>query len=225
MSIVVKAGESITIEGFAMQEMLIRKNASVVHIVPDMPQQNKASIRLEQNASYRALYFQHNNDLELTVDLDEPGTGAEIYSIFIADDIQSSDIHINHNASRTRSHAFLKGIASGTGRADINLNTYVRDGLRNIDGYQLVKGILLDKESVIRSKPELSIHSEDAKCSHGSAIGTLDRSHIFYMNSRGIDTETAKKILVRSFLEEVVNNIEDGALHTKFINKLEALHV
>ena len=56
-------------------------------------------------------------------------------------------------------------------------------------------------------KPELEIFADDVKCSHGAASGELDEEQLFYMRSRGIDAEEARRMLVEAFLDDALLQI------------------
>jgi Fe-S cluster assembly protein SufD len=79
------------------------------------------------------------------------------------------------------------------------------------DAAQDFKGLLLGKGATINAKPELEIFADDVKCAHGAAIGALDERAAYYMASRGIAPEAAKKLLVRAFLADAFISLEDEA--------------
>ncbi|RMF36549.1 MAG: SufD family Fe-S cluster assembly protein, partial [Alphaproteobacteria bacterium] len=83
----------------------------------------------------------------------------------------------------------------------------VRPGAQKTDGYQLSQGLLLDGDSQFLAKPELEIHADDVSCSHGSTVGAVDRTQLFYLTSRGIPRADAEDLLVQAFLDEAVREI------------------
>ena len=76
------------------------------------------------------------------------------------------------------------------------------------DRYQLSKGILLTDDCSFFSKPELRIFADDVKCSHGSTIGPVDESALYYLRSRGISKKEAMKMIISSFIEEDLKNLD-----------------
>ena len=76
---------------------------------------------------------------------------------------------------------------------------------------------MLSNEAEILSKPELEIYADDVVCGHGSTCGELDEDSMFYLMSRGIPKAEAETMLVRGFIEEVLDPVENEAL-------AEALH-
>ena len=75
------------------------------------------------------------------------------------------------------------------------------------DGYQMNQALLLSEQAEIDSKPQLRIHADDVKCSHGATVGALDDDLLFYLRSRGIPVAEARAMLVRAFLAEAIDPI------------------
>jgi Fe-S cluster assembly protein SufD len=62
----------------------------------------------------------------------------------------------------------------------------------------------------VDTKPQLEIFADDVKCTHGATVGKLDEMALFYMKSRGIDAETARRLLVYAFAADVLETIEQA---------------
>ena len=67
----------------------------------------------------------------------------------------------------------------------------------------------------MNAKPELEIYADDVRCTHGATIGQLDADALFYLRSRGLDTETAKHLLVYAFASDVLTSIRQEALRAE----------
>ena len=70
------------------------------------------------------------------------------------------------------------------------------------------EGLLAGPEAEIDVRPQLEIYTDDVKCSHGATAGKLDDNMLFYLLSRGLDRDTAQRLLKWAFLEDVVARIE-----------------
>ena len=77
------------------------------------------------------------------------------------------------------------------------------------DGYQMSQALLLSPSAEIDCKPQLEIYADDVKCSHGATVGELDADQLFFLRSRGIPLEAARAILVRAFLTEALDVVQD----------------
>ncbi|WP_136657221.1 Fe-S cluster assembly protein SufD [Nitratireductor sp. XY-223] len=78
--------------------------------------------------------------------------------------------------------------------------------------------LLLSDHGEFSSKPELEIFADDVQCAHGATVTDIDENHLFYMKTRGIDEKKARAMLVKAFIAEIVEELEDEAL----IDALEA---
>ena len=90
----------------------------------------------------------------------------------------------------------------------------VRPGAQKTDAHQLNKNLLLSTTAQADTKPELEIHADDVKCSHGAAVGELDAEALFYLRSRGLDPAHAQRMLVEAFIGEVIDGIGTPALRS-----------
>jgi Fe-S cluster assembly protein SufD len=94
------------------------------------------------------------------------------------------------------------------------------------DAAQNFKAILLEKGASANTKPELEIFADDVKCAHGAAIGALDEAAAFYMAARGLPPEVAKRLLVRAFIADAFEAVEDADLRDSlFEQAIAALDV
>jgi Fe-S cluster assembly protein SufD len=75
----------------------------------------------------------------------------------------------------------------------------------------------------VNTKPQLEIYADDVKCSHGTSTGRLDEDAMLYLRARGVGEASARKMLVRAFAEEVVNNVPDEAIKAYLDNRLNHL--
>ena len=80
------------------------------------------------------------------------------------------------------------------------------------DAAQSNRNLLLSDKAEVDTKPELEIYADDVKCSHGATVGQLDETALFYLRSRGIDTESARHLLIFAFLRELLGRAGTPAL-------------
>ena len=71
---------------------------------------------------------------------------------------------------------------------------------------------MLSNDAEVDSKPQLEIHADDVKCSHGSTIGQLDDDALFYLRTRGIDEAQSRSLLTRGFAHQVLDALPVEAL-------------
>ena len=114
---------------------------------------------------------------------------------------------IDHISPETTSKELYKGVLDGRARGVFQGKITVRPNAQKADGQQMNRALLLSDKAEINSKPELEISADDVKCSHGATAGELDDLSLFYLRSRGIPEDEARRLLVEAFLNEVIDAV------------------
>ncbi len=82
--------------------------------------------------------------------------------------------------------------------------------------------LLLSDEGEFSTKPELEIFADDVACGHGATVTEIDRDHLFYLMARGIPEKAARGLLVKAFVAEVIEELDDEAVIEALEAKLDA---
>jgi Fe-S cluster assembly protein SufD len=127
---------------------------------------------------------------------------------------------VDHQAPGGATRELIKGVAAGRGHGAFQGRITVRPDAQRVDAHQLSRNLLLGRRAVIDTKPELEILADDVKCSHGAAVGDLDEAALFYLMSRGIARDEARRLLIEAFLREAVELIELPALRDHLLARL-----
>ena len=145
---------------------------------------------------------------EIHCDL-ETGAECELNGLYLGKNRQHLDNHtrINHNKPDGISREFYKGILNDRARGVFQGRVVVAKDAQKTDSQMNNRNLLLSSDAEIDTKPQLEIYADDVKCAHGMTIGQLDEKSIFYLQSRGIDEETAKHILTFAFANEMVDKV------------------
>ena len=109
-----------------------------------------------------------------------------------------------HKSPQTTSSQQSRGLAADKDHVSFCGTITIPYDSQKCDGHQNHRGIVLSDLAKISATPQLEIWADDVKCAHGSAIGPLDKNQIFYMQTRGISEQEAKKILLSSFFNGIV---------------------
>ncbi len=118
----------------------------------------------------------------------------------------------------------VRSVAGGGAVVNYLGKVLVAKGADGTDGSQSVRAMLLDRQSAANAKPELEIHADDVKCAHGCAVGELDAAALFYMASRGVPPELAKRLMLQAFVAEAfVGAGDEEALLAQALAALEAM--
>ena len=143
---------------------------------------------------------------DLKIDIAGAGAAAEFNGLYISGDKQHIDNHtrVDHRVGPAKSVQEYRGILDGRSRCVWNGKAIVHAGADGSDAEQANHNLLLSEHSEINAKPELEIYADEVKCSHGTTVGQLDEDALFYLRTRGLDPQRAKRILTRAFASSVV---------------------
>ena len=139
------------------------------------------------------------------------GEGGEsaLSGLFLAGGAQLMDIHtrVDHAVPHCTSRQVYKGIVDGTARGVFVGRIYVAKDAQKTDAQQTNKNLLLSRQALVHSVPQLEILADDVKCKHGSTTGQIDPAALFYLRSRGIGEDAARSLLTYAFASDIVQKI------------------
>jgi len=147
------------------------------------------------------------------------GQGAEaiVSGLYMADGRRLVDNHsvVEHAVPHGTSRELFKGILDGESRAVFAGRIRVLAGAMKTDAHQSNSNLLLSRDAVIDTLPQLEIYADDVKCGHGGTVGELDRDALFYLRSRGLPLSRARSLLIYAFAREMVDRVALPALRDR----------
>lgn len=148
---------------------------------------------------------------------------AHLNGLFISSGTQQIDNHtlIDHQMPHCESNELYKGIAKDKSSGTFNGKIFVRKDAQKTNAYQSSKNILMSDDATINTKPQLEIYADDVKCSHGTSTGKIDSEALFYLKARGIGEESARKLLLQAFAQELIDKIEIPSLQERVLHLFE----
>ena len=170
-------------------------------------------VRQARDSHYQSFSFAIGAELSRTnvyTTLDGENCGATLNGLYMIAGAQHCDhqTQIIHAQPNCFSRELYKGILDGRSHGVFNGKVYVHPIAQKTDGKQTNKTLLLSDQAKADAKPQLEIFADDVKCTHGATIGQIDQQALFYMKSRGVDSETATKLLTYAFAADVLETIE-----------------
>ena len=140
------------------------------------------------------------------------GEGLEciLNGLYLTKDEQLADHHmiVEHAQPHCASHEYFNGILDDKSKGVFHGRILVRQVAQKTDAKQTNKNLLLSDDATADTKPQLEIYADDVKCTHGATIGQLNDESIFYLRSRGIGTDTARRMLIHAFAGEIIERIQ-----------------
>ncbi|ARJ48644.1 Fe-S cluster assembly protein SufD [Candidatus Pelagibacter sp. RS40] len=197
--------------------IVINKNSNLKNYIFDLNKNQNlkysfTNIDIYENSNSENFIYSSGSKFskyEINSNLKEKYSSAFINGIINLDENNHHEIktNINHLAENTKSYQLIKSVLNDKSTGVYQGKIFVNDQAQKTDGYQLSKALLLNENTEFNGKPELEIYADDVKCSHGSTSGNLDENSIFYLMSRGLNYDQAKKLLIDGFINDVIEKI------------------
>jgi Fe-S cluster assembly protein SufD len=155
-----------------------------------------------------------------------PGGSADLYGVYFADETQHQEhrLWVDHAVPHCRSNVLYKGALQGEDARTVWIgDVRIRPAAIGTDTYELNRNLVLTDGARADSVPNLEIETgEIVGAGHASATGRFDDEQLFYLCSRGIDAETARRLVVRGFFADVVQHIGLPELQDRLMGTIEA---
>ncbi|CCH89021.1 FeS assembly protein SufD [Modestobacter italicus] len=155
-----------------------------------------------------------------------PGGSVDLFGLYFADETQHQEhrLWVDHGTPNCRSNVVYKGALQGENARTVWIgDVRIRPAATGTDTYELNRNLVLTDGARADSVPNLEIETgEIVGAGHASATGRFDDEQLFYLCSRGIDAETARRLVVRGFFADVVQHIGIPALQDRLMTTIEA---
>ncbi|OKI08276.1 Fe-S cluster assembly protein SufD [Streptomyces sp. CB02923] len=155
-----------------------------------------------------------------------PGGEAEFYGLYFTDNGQHQEhrLFVDHEAANCRSNVVYKGALQGQDAHAVWIgDVLIRAAATGTDTYELNRNLVLTDGARVDSVPNLEIETgEIVGAGHASATGRFDDEQLFYLMARGIPADEARRLVVRGFFTELVQQIGLPDVEERLIAKIEA---
>lgn len=219
--------------GFAnnVTEIFVDSNASVQHykmqnLNDSTGLLNHTYVSMRKGAAFSSVFVTLNggyirNHCEVVM-LGEY-CDVQVNGLYLNDKSQRVEnyVFVDHAVPNCKSNELFKGILDDVSKAVFNGHVLVREKAVKTEAVQTSRNVLLNDKALVNARPFLEIYNDDVKCSHGSTVGQIDESALFYICSRGISERTARTLLLYAFCDEVIQRIELVALRDRLIDMVK----
>ncbi len=158
----------------------------------------------------------------LTVEQNGTNCRTEIYAMGLIHQSQQAHLltRVHHNIGGGYSSQILKFVLDDQAKGSFRGELKIQPDAQQTEAYQTNRNILLSRQAEMLTEPQLEIYADDVKASHGATTGQLDESALFYMQQRCIDRDTAAKLLLCAFFDEVIKTLSDTQLQENLVEKI-----
>ena len=212
----------------SVMNVFINQGANLEHVILDDYADNTyhiANIYAEQRKDSN--FVSHNFSIgkkfarrDYHIELAEMGANCDLNGLYFASNEEHIDHHttIEHMKNNCTSNEHYKGILGGKAVAVFNGRIHVHPDAQKTDAIQNNQNLLLSDDAIIHTKPELEIYADDVKCTHGATVGQLDDKAMFYLRARGLDTDGARRLLMRAYVGEIIEKISDDRIRNEMMD-------
>ena len=211
----------------SVTDVIVEDGANLEHIIIDDFAKNTyhvANVCVKQCKDSN--FVSHNFSMgkkfarrDFNVELNQSGANCNLFGLYFVDKENHIDHHttIEHKEANCNSNEHYKGILSGKSTGVFNGRIHVQPDAQKTDAIQKNQNLLLSDDAIIHTKPELEIYADDVKCTHGATVGQLDEKGLFYLRSRGLNRKEAQQILIRAYVNEIIENVSDEKIRSELM--------
>ncbi|MFH1573144.1 MAG: Fe-S cluster assembly protein SufD [Acidobacteriota bacterium] len=198
----ITAGENSTVEHYKLQ----RESEQAFHIATLETRQSPNSSLVSHAISLGGSLVRSN----IQVILDGEGAQSTLNGLYVTRGVQHMDNRtlVDHARAHCSSRQNYKGILDDRSSAAFGGKIVVRQDAQKTDARQSNRNLVLSKDALVDTKPQLEIYADDVKCTHGATIGKLDDEALFYLRSRGISRDSARTMPTYAFASEIIGSMK-----------------
>lgn len=158
----------------------------------------------------------------ITVEHAAKSCRTEIYGLGLLKRNQRCDVvtRVLHNVGEGYSLQLIKFVLDDESKASFKGELKIMPDAQHVEAYQTNRNILLSRQADMITEPQLEIYADDVKASHGATTGQLDESALFYMQQRCVGRETARKLLLCAFFDDVLRTLSDEQMQEQLLEKI-----
>jgi Fe-S cluster assembly protein SufD len=137
------------------------------------------------------------------------GANSRLDAVYFGNANQMHDFRTiqDHRAPKTTSDLLFKGVVAGKSHSVYSGLIRVEKGAAGTNAFQTNRNLVLDEGARADSVPNLEIEENDVRCSHASAVGPIDEEQRYYLESRGVPSQIAERLIVTGFLNEMLGRL------------------
>ena len=210
--------------------IVLADDATLEHIlVQDLPAEQIHLSRVEVTQGARSTLRTRSFNLggsygRLAYDVELCGAGAvaDMSGLFfgVGEQILDQQITIVHNAKDCTSRQVFRGLLDDSSTGVFNGGIDVCPGADGTDAEQSNDNLLLSNRAEVNTQPRLEILADEVACKHGATVGQLDDTALYYLRSRGINAEDARRLLINGFADQIVDDVSVDAVRNWITHRL-----
>ncbi len=202
----------------AVGEVVLAKGAHLEHVyVHDAGERSNlvltTAVRQAAESSYTERGFWLScglvrHDLQVTLAEETAVCSLDGLALTRGSSLVDGHYAVEHAVGNNESAQRFRTVLDDKSVAVFNGKVVMREGADKSDAQQENHNLLLSRDAEVFAKPQLEIFADDVKASHGSTVGQLDETALFYLRARGIGYEDAQRLLITAFAKSLVDDVQ-----------------
>jgi Fe-S cluster assembly protein SufD len=217
----------------SLTEIVVGDNAQLQHYRLNLEEENiqhigAVHVNLLRNARMRGFTLALGSKLKrIDYQINHRGQGAELnlQGVYLPRNNQMVDYHSNvqHWVPHCTTSEVFRGIIADSAQAIFNGRIYIHKDAQKTLAELSNRNLLTSNKAEIYTKPELEIYADDVKCAHGATVSQLNATALYYLQSRGVSRNEAEVMMSFGFINELLEQISEVAVHDYLFPRLAAL--
>ncbi len=205
-----------------LTEISVGENAQLRHTRISLEQEDLLHVGgvhadLHRNARLLGFTIAEGSQLKrVDYQINHRGQGAELqmHGVYLARNSQLVDYHANveHCVPHCTTNEVFRGIIGDSAHAVFNGRIHIHPDAQKTLAELSNRNLLTSNKAEIDTKPELEIYADDVKCAHGATISQLDKTAMYYLQSRGVSEQQARVMLSFGFINELLQEIHQAPI-------------
>jgi Fe-S cluster assembly protein SufD len=210
--------------------VVLAEDARLEHVlVQDLPAEqvhlSRVTVRQAANSTLHTRSFNLGASygrLAYDVDLLGAGAVADLSGLFfgVGEQILDQQITVVHDAQDCTSRQTFRGVLDDASTGVFNGGIDVCPGADGTDAEQSNDNLLLSNRAEVNTQPRLEILADEVACKHGATVGQLDDTALYYLRSRGINADEARRLLINGFADQIVDDVSVEAVRNWITHRL-----
>lgn len=217
----------------SLSEVVVGDNAELQHYRLNLEEENLLHIggvhvNLLRNARLRGFTLAFGSRLkriDYQINHCGPGADLDLQGVYLPRNHQLMDYHTNvqHRVPNCTTKEVFRGIIADSARAVFNGRIHIHPNAQKTLAELSNKNLLTSNKAEIDTKPELEIYADDVKCAHGATVSQLNRTALFYLQSRGVSRQEAEVMMSFGFINELLQQVAEPAVQDYLLPRLARL--
>jgi len=167
---------------------------------------NEIIVKKNEEVVLPILWTGEETELSYSIKLSGRGASITFLALLLGKENQSLTLKVQviHSAPETKSNIVIKSALSDMAKVDIDGLVKIEPGAKGTNAWLAAHLLLLSEKAKGRAVPSLEILENDIKAGHATTVGRINDMEMFYLMSRGLTKETAKKLIVQGFLQSMI---------------------